>query len=96
MNAYPFAGRQALVTGGTKGMGEAIVRRLVRDGATVIATARRRPQAPLPSVRYLEADVGRRTGRLMWPIPWSANSATSTSWSITLAARPRPGEARSH
>lgn len=62
MNAYPFAGRHALVTGGTKGMGEAIVRRLVRDGATVIATARHRPEAPLSSVRYLQADVGTADG----------------------------------
>jgi NAD(P)-dependent dehydrogenase (short-subunit alcohol dehydrogenase family) len=58
MNAYPFEGKQALVTGGTKGMGEAIVRRLVQDGASVMATARRLPQDPLPTVRYIEADVG--------------------------------------
>jgi NAD(P)-dependent dehydrogenase (short-subunit alcohol dehydrogenase family) len=57
MNAYPFAGKHALVTGGTKGMGEAIVRRLAQDGATVITTARRLPQEPLAGVRYLAADV---------------------------------------
>jgi NAD(P)-dependent dehydrogenase (short-subunit alcohol dehydrogenase family) len=57
MNGYPFKGKQALVTGGTKGMGEAIVRRLVQDGATVITTARSLPQEPLATVRYLEADV---------------------------------------
>ncbi|MFC5462812.1 SDR family oxidoreductase [Massilia niabensis] len=62
MNAYPFKGRHALVTGGTKGMGEAIVRRLAQDGATVITTARRLPQEPLPGVRYLEADVGSADG----------------------------------
>lgn len=58
MNVYPFKGRHALVTGGTKGMGEAIVRRLVQDGASVIATARGLPPEPLAGVRYLEADVG--------------------------------------
>jgi NAD(P)-dependent dehydrogenase (short-subunit alcohol dehydrogenase family) len=35
-----FAGERALVTGGTKGMGEAIVRRLGAGGATVMTTAR--------------------------------------------------------
>lgn len=62
MNAYPFAGRHALVTGGTKGMGEAIVRRLAQDGASVIATARGRPAEPLAGVRYLEADVATLEG----------------------------------
>lgn len=62
MNAYPFKGKHALVTGGTKGMGEAIVRRLAQDGATVITTARRLPQEPLAGVRYLEADVANAEG----------------------------------
>lgn len=62
MNAYPFAGKHALVTGGTKGMGEAIVHRLARDGARVIATARGRPAEALAGVRYLEADVGTADG----------------------------------
>ncbi|MEW7848781.1 SDR family oxidoreductase [Massilia aurea] len=62
MNACSFQGKHALVTGGTKGMGEAIVHRLARDGATVIATARNRPEAPLAGVRYVEADVGTAEG----------------------------------
>lgn len=62
MSAYPFKGKHALVTDGTKGMGEAIVRRLAQDGATVIVTARRRPSEPLAGVRYLEADVGTAEG----------------------------------
>jgi NAD(P)-dependent dehydrogenase (short-subunit alcohol dehydrogenase family) len=57
MNAYDFTDRHALVTGGTRGMGGAIVRRLVQGGASVIATARTLPQEPLATVRYLEADV---------------------------------------
>jgi len=35
-----FQGRRILVTGGTRGIGEAIVNRLVRGGGDVVATAR--------------------------------------------------------
>lgn len=41
MSDYCFDGKRALVTGGTKGMGAAIVRVLAERGATVIAPARR-------------------------------------------------------
>lgn len=62
MSAYRFEGKHALVTGGTKGMGEAIVRKLAQDGATVIATARSLPAVPLAGVRYLEADASTAEG----------------------------------
>lgn len=35
-----FSGKRVLVTGGTKGAGEAMVRRLAAGGATVATTAR--------------------------------------------------------
>lgn len=38
-----FTGKRALVTGGTRGMGEAIVARLRGSGATVVTTARSTP-----------------------------------------------------
>lgn len=62
MSDYSFNGKRALVTGGTKGMGAAIVRVLTERGATVIAPARAQPSDPVPSVRYLEADLASPDG----------------------------------
>jgi NAD(P)-dependent dehydrogenase (short-subunit alcohol dehydrogenase family) len=42
-----FQGKRVLVTGGTKGMGEAIVRRMTLGGGSVGATAR----SPLPEAQ---------------------------------------------
>jgi len=39
-DANEFTGKRIFVTGGTRGIGEAIVNRLLRGGATVLATAR--------------------------------------------------------
>jgi NAD(P)-dependent dehydrogenase (short-subunit alcohol dehydrogenase family) len=43
-----LAGRRALVTGGSRGMGAAIARRLRDAGATVLTTARPRARRPSP------------------------------------------------
>ena len=56
-----FNGGRILVTGGTKGIGEAIVNRLVRGGATVITTARSLPAGGAPE-RFVQADISTRAG----------------------------------
>src|SRR6266446_2306433 len=56
-----FKGRRILVTGGTKGIGEAIVNRLVRGGGDVIATAR--SVSPETSAdRFVQADLSTQDG----------------------------------
>jgi len=57
-----FDGKRVLVTGGTKGMGEAIVKRLARVGATVITTARTVPSDLEASVQFIQADVSKPDG----------------------------------
>src|SRR5258708_55311 len=66
---YPFAvssdeftSKRVLVTGGTKGMGEAIVRRFLLSGAAVATTARSPlPQGQNPSL-FVQTDIGTAEG----------------------------------
>ena len=57
-----FKNKRILVTGGTKGIGEAIVRRFQLSGASVATTAR----SPLPSGQtpdlFIKADIGTAVG----------------------------------
>jgi NAD(P)-dependent dehydrogenase (short-subunit alcohol dehydrogenase family) len=54
-----LAGRRALVSGGTRGLGAAVVQRLVEAGARVVAVGRSRPETTAAD-RIIVADVTER------------------------------------
>lgn len=57
-----LAGRRALVTGGTKGVGAAVVQGLRDAGMQVMATARSVPARGTEGVRYVAADLSTPEG----------------------------------
>src|SRR3981081_1129466 len=62
VSADEFKGKRVLVTGGTKGMGEAIAQRFTLSGASVATTAR----SPLPGGQavalFVQTDIGTVAG----------------------------------
>ncbi|HEX9390356.1 MAG TPA: SDR family oxidoreductase [Usitatibacteraceae bacterium] len=57
-----LANQRALVTGGTKGVGAAVVEALRQAGAQVMATARSVPSRPADGVRFVAADLSTAEG----------------------------------
>ena len=57
-----LTGRKALVTGGTKGVGAAVVESLHNAGVTVVATARSVPERVVKGVIYVAADLAKTDG----------------------------------
>jgi 3-oxoacyl-[acyl-carrier protein] reductase len=56
--ARPLEGKVALVTGGSRGIGAALVKRLAAHGATVALTYNSTPEGAADVVRAVEADGG--------------------------------------
>jgi NAD(P)-dependent dehydrogenase (short-subunit alcohol dehydrogenase family) len=52
-------GKRALVTGGTKGIGDAIVRRLAAGCARVATAARETPSSDQQAEMFIQADITR-------------------------------------
>jgi NAD(P)-dependent dehydrogenase (short-subunit alcohol dehydrogenase family) len=61
VDSTEFAGKTILVTGGTMGAGEAIVRRFAAAGAGVVTSARSEPADALPA-RFVAADLSTAEG----------------------------------
>src|ERR1700680_4479732 len=57
-----FKAKRVLVTGGTKGMGAAVVRRLTLGGASVATTARSPLADGQSAALFLQADIGTAEG----------------------------------
>lgn len=55
-------GKRVLVTGGTQGIGEAIVKRLTHAGAAVMTTARSTPTDGVASNLFIQSDVSTSEG----------------------------------
>jgi 3-oxoacyl-[acyl-carrier protein] reductase len=52
-----FEGRVVVVTGGARGIGDAIVRQMVADGARAVVPDLADPMDPVPGARYLRCDI---------------------------------------
>ncbi|MEV6806635.1 oxidoreductase [Streptomyces sp. NPDC051132] len=57
-----LAGKRAVVTGGSRGIGAAVVRRLLDAGAEVLTTARSKTSTVPEGAAFVEADVRTRAG----------------------------------
>lgn len=57
-----IAGKRALVTGGVRGVGKAVVQSLVSANAHVMAVARSLPDQGVGNVRYIRADLSTEEG----------------------------------
>jgi NAD(P)-dependent dehydrogenase (short-subunit alcohol dehydrogenase family) len=57
VDRHEFHGKRVLVTGGTKGIGQAVAARLREGGATVLTTARSSPSTPVDMRSFVPADI---------------------------------------
>ena len=57
-----FAGKRAVVTGGSRGIGAAVAQRLLDGGATVVTTARKATDETPAAATFLEGDISTLAG----------------------------------
>ncbi len=57
-----FAGKRAIVTGGSRGIGAAIVQRLLDGGATVVTTARNATDETPKAATFIQGDISTLEG----------------------------------
>lgn len=57
VDAHEFEGKRALVTGGSKRIGQAVVARMSEGGATVLATARTQSSDFADTSLFVSADI---------------------------------------
>src|SRR6266852_4597334 len=57
MDTHEFDGKRVLVTGGSKGIGQAVVARLCEGGARVLTTARTQPSDLADTSLFVAADI---------------------------------------
>ena len=76
-----LAGKNAIVTGGSLGIGKAIARELAREGASVVIAAR--SKAPLEATA---AELAAETGRRVVPIPADVTSRAQVEAMVEQAA----------
>lgn len=69
-------GLRVLVTGGSRGLGAATVRRFVAAGATVLTASRSRP-GENSGATFMPADLSTPEG---WPTSAAASSTTWAAW----------------
>jgi len=82
-----LAGRRALVTGGTKGAGRAVVASLAAQGVDVLATARSAPESLPAGMRFVAADVSTAEGCRRTIRPSFLASIFSVAYPCCLALR---------
>ena len=61
-DATEFAGKRAIVTGGSRGIGAAIVQRLLDGGATVVTTARTATDDTPKAATFIHGDISTLAG----------------------------------
>lgn len=57
-----FTGKRAIVTGGSRGLGAAIVQRLLDGGASVVTTARSATDETPKAATFIQGDIGTAAG----------------------------------